>query len=419
MLNYREPERVVVTGLGCVSPLGNDVNSTWESLVAGKSGIGPITDYDASSLSTRFAGTVKNFDVSPYLAEKDAKRLDYFMQYGIAAAMQAVNDAELQTGQFNPDRFGVMVGSGIGGIESIEQQHKIMLDKGPRRVSPFFVPGTITNMASGNISILANARGPNLCITTACAAGTHNIGFAARLIATGDADLMLAGGAEKGSTMLGVAGFAAARALSKNNDDPTGASRPWDKDRDGFVLADGDGVLMLESLSHALARGANIYAELVGFGVSADAHHITAPPESGEGAARAVKLSLKSAGLTPECIDYVNAHGTSTPLGDLVEVRALKSVFGDRAKRLAISSTKSMVGHMLGAAGAVEALFSVLSLRHQIAPPTINLRTPSEECDLDFVPNDARRMTMRYALSNSFGFGGTNGSLVFRQWEDA
>jgi 3-oxoacyl-[acyl-carrier-protein] synthase II len=419
MLNYREPERVVVTGLGCISPLGNTVEATWNAVLAGQSGIRPLTEYDPSSLPTQFAGTIQEFDVTPYLSPKDAKRLDLFMQYGIAGALQAMADAGIEKEQVDAERFGVVVGSGIGGIENIEAQHNVMLQKGPRRISPFFVPGTITNMAAGNISILVGAKGPNLCITTACAAGTHNIGMAARMIATGDADLMLAGGAEKGSTMLGMAGFAAAKALSRRNDDPQAASRPWDEGRDGFVLADGSGVLMLESLTHALARGAKIYAEVVGFGASGDAHHITAPLENGEGAARSVKLALKTAGLQPEQIDYVNAHGTSTPLGDLAEVNALKSVFGAHAQRLAVSSTKSMIGHMLGAAGAVEAVFTVLALKDQVAPPTINLHQPSEGCDLDFVPNEARSMPMHYAISNSFGFGGTNGSLVFRRWEDA
>lgn len=419
MLNYREPERVVVTGLGCVTSLGNDLEKTWAAALAGQSGIGPLTDYDASTLPTQFAGTIKDFDVTPYLSAKDAKRLDFFMQYAIAAAMQAVADAGIDQDQVDGERFGVLVGSGIGGIENIEAQHNVMLTKGPRRISPFFVPGTITNMAAGNISILVGAKGPNLCITTACAAGTHNIGIAARMIATGDADLMLAGGAEKGSTMLGMAGFAAAKALSRRNDDPQAASRPWDKDRDGFVLSDGAGILMLESLTHALARGAKIYGEVVGFGASGDAHHITAPLENGDGAARAVKLALKSAGLQPEQIDYVNAHGTSTPLGDLAEVNALKTVFGDHAKKLAVSSTKSMMGHMLGAAGAVEAVLTVMSLKDQVAPPTINLHQPGEGCDLDFVPNEARSMPMHYAISNSFGFGGTNGSLVFRRWDEA
>lgn len=419
MLNYREPERVVVTGLGCVSSLGNDVDTTWAAIQAGQSGIAPLTEYDASTLPTQFAGTVKDFDVTPYLAPKDAKRLDCFMQYAIASAMQAMSDAGIEKGQVDGERFGVLVGSGIGGIENIEAQHNVMLAKGPRRISPFFVPGTITNMAAGNISILVGAKGPNLCITTACAAGTHNIGVAARMIATGDADLMLAGGAEKGSTMLGMAGFAAAKALSRRNDDPQGASRPWDQDRDGFVLSDGAGIVMLESLTHALARGAKIYAEVVGFGATGDAHHITAPLENGEGAARSMVLALKSAGLQPDQIDYINAHGTSTPLGDLAEVNAMKSVFGAHAEKLAISSTKSMMGHMLGAAGAVEAVISVLALKDQIAPPTINLQQPSEGCDLDFVPHEARSMNMNYALSNSIGFGGTNGSLVFRRWDEA
>lgn len=419
MLNYREPERVVVTGLGCVSSLGNNVEATWAAIQSGQSGITPLTEYDASALPTQFAGTVKDFDITPYLPPKNARRLDFFMQYAIAAAMQAMTDAGIEKGNVDSERFGVLVGSGIGGIENIEAQHNVLLAQGPRRISPFFVPGTITNMAAGNISILVGAKGPNMCITTACAAGTHNIGVAARMIATGDADLMLAGGAEKGSTMLGMAGFAAAKALSRRNDDPQGASRPWDQGRDGFVLSDGAGIVMLESLTHALARGAKIYAEVVGFGATGDAYHITAPLENGEGAARSMVLALKSAGLQPTQIDYINAHGTSTPLGDLAEVNAMKAVFAEHAQRLAISSTKSMMGHMLGAAGAVEAVVTVLALKDQIAPPTINLHHPSEGCDLDFVPHEARSMEINYALSNSIGFGGTNGSLVFRRWDEA
>lgn len=419
MLNYREPERVVVTGLGCVSSLGNNVEATWAAIQSGQSGIAPLTEYDASALPTQFAGTVKDFDITPYLPPKNAKRLDFFMQYAIAAAMQAMTDAGIEKGSVDGERFGVLVGSGIGGIENIEAQHNVLLAKGPRRISPFFVPGTITNMAAGNISILVGAKGPNMCITTACAAGTHNIGVAARMIATGDADLMLAGGAEKGSTMLGMAGFAAAKALSRRNDDPQAASRPWDQGRDGFVLSDGAGIVMLESLTHALARGAKIYAEVVGFGATGDAYHITAPLENGEGAARSMVLALKSAGLQPTQIDYINAHGTSTPLGDLAEVNAMKAVFAEHAQCLAISSTKSMMGHMLGAAGAVEAVVTVLALKDQIAPPTINLHHPSEGCDLDFVPHEARSMEINYALSNSIGFGGTNGSLVFRRWDEA
>jgi len=406
-------QRVVVTGLGMVTPLGGDVQQTWSQLLAGKSGIASLTDDFVANLSTQFAGRVPAGLLPGFLNPKEARRLDEFIQFSLLASHEAIQDAKLDFANINAERAGVCVGSGIGGIENIEDQHNVLLEKGARKVSPFFVPGTITNMAAGNISLMWNLRGPNLCITTACAAGTHNIGMAARLIATGEADVMLAGGAEKGSTYLGIAGFAAARALSSRNDDPVQASRPWDKDRDGFVLGDGAGMLVLESYEHATARGANIYAELTGFGMSADAYHITAPSEDGRGAAQAMRAALNNAGLTPQDIGYINAHGTSTVVGDLAEVAAIKSVFGTAAKNVAISSTKSMLGHMLGAAGAVEAIICILALRDQQVPPTINLHQPDEGCDLDFVPHHARDLKLQHVLSNSFGFGGTNGCLVF------
>jgi 3-oxoacyl-[acyl-carrier-protein] synthase II len=396
-----------------VTPLGGDVQQTWSQLLAGKSGIASLTDDFVANLSTQFAGRVPAGLLPGFLNPKEARRLDEFIQFSLLASHEAIQDAKLDFANINAERAGVCVGSGIGGIENIEDQHNVLLEKGARKVSPFFVPGTITNMAAGNISLMWNLRGPNLCITTACAAGTHNIGMAARLIATGEADVMLAGGAEKGSTYLGIAGFAAARALSSRNDDPVQASRPWDKDRDGFVLGDGAGMLVLESYEHATARGANIYAELTGFGMSADAYHITAPSEDGRGAAQAMRAALNNAGLTPQDIGYINAHGTSTVVGDLAEVAAIKSVFGTAAKNVAISSTKSMLGHMLGAAGAVEAIICILALRDQQVPPTINLHQPDEGCDLDFVPHHARDLKLQHVLSNSFGFGGTNGCLVF------
>lgn len=406
-------QRVVVTGLGMVTPLGGDVKQTWTRLLAGHSGIANLTDDFVSKLGTQFAGRVPDGLLPGFLNPKEARRMDEFIQYGLLASNEAMQDSGLDLACIDPERAGVCVGSGIGGIESIEEQHNILLAKGARKVSPFFVPGSISNMAAGNISLMWNLRGPNLCITTACAAGTHNIGMAARLIAMGEADVMLAGGAEKGSTYLGIAGFAAARALSSRNDDPARASRPWDKDRDGFVLGDGAGIVALESYEHARARGAHIYAELTGSGMSADAHHVTAPPEDGRGAAQAMRAALKNADLTVDAIGYINAHGTSTVVGDLAEVAAIKTVFGTVAKQVYISSTKSMIGHMLGAAGAVEAIVCILALRDQQIPPTINLDHPDEGCDLDFVPYHARDVKIQHVLSNSFGFGGTNGCLVF------
>lgn len=409
---------VVITGIGVLSALG-DLTDTWAGVLEGKSGISPITDADVSHLPVRFAGQIQDFDPSPWLSAKECRRIDPFIQYALIAAQQAMDDSGFQleslSEQVDLDRFGVCVGSGIGGIGLIEQQHLLMQAKGPSRISPFFVPGAITNMAAGNVSIRFGLRGPNLCITTACAAGTHNIGTALQLIRSGQADCMLAGGAEKGSSVLGMAGFAAARSLSSRNEAPTKASRPWDKDRDGFVLSDGAGILLLESLEHAQARGAHIYAELVGFGMSSDAHHITSPPSDGQGAARSMQLAIKDAGISVEQVGYINAHGTSTQAGDLAEVMAIKQVFSDAAYQVAVSSTKSMLGHMLAATGAVEAAIAVKAVQDQKAPPTINLDHPDEGCDLNFVPHRAVDIQSDYVMSNSFGFGGTNGTLVFKR----
>jgi 3-oxoacyl-[acyl-carrier-protein] synthase II len=408
-------QRVVVTGLGMVSPLGLNVEDTWTAILAGKSGVGPIEHFDASDISCRICSTVKNFDPLPYLSEKEARKKDIFIQYGMAAAIQAITDSGLQVTEQNADRVGLAVGSGIGGLPMIAKSTAILLESGPRKISPFFIPGAIINMIAGNLSIMYNMRGPNIAVVTACTTGTHNIGLAARTIAYGDADVMIAGGSEMATTKLGVSGFAAMRALSTRNDDPERASRPWDKDRDGFVLGDGAGIVVLESYEHAKARGAKIYAELVGFGMSADASHITTPHPEGLGAANAMNSAIKDAGMKHEDVDYVNAHGTSTPVGDELEVLAIKRSFGEYAYKLAVSSTKSMTGHLLGAAGSVEAIFCILAMRDQIAPPTINLENPSEGCDLNFVPNKAQKMRIRSALSNSFGFGGTNGTLLFRE----
>lgn len=410
--------RVVVTGMGMLSPLGVDVPGTWQAILAGQSGIGPIEHTDLSAFSTRFGGSVKNFDVAQYLSPKEARKLDLFIQYGLAAGFQAVRDAGLDINDSNRERIGVAMGSGIGGLTNIEETSQTLHDQGPRRISPFFVPGSIINMISGFLSIHLGIQGPNYAIATACTTGTHCIGMAARNIAYGEADVMIAGGSEMAACGLGMGGFGAARALSTRNDEPTRASRPWDKGRDGFVLSDGAGALVLEELEYARARGARIYAELVGFGTSGDAFHMTSPPEDGAGAARCMANALKDAGVAPSEVQYINAHGTSTSAGDLAEVRAIKAVFGDHAHRLAVSSTKSMTGHLLGAAGAVEAIFSVLAIRDQVAPPTINLDEPDEGCDLDFVPHEARRMPIDVVLSNSFGFGGTNGSLVFRRFSE-
>jgi len=409
--------RVVITGMGMVSPVGNDVQTSWEAIRAGRSGIGMIDRFDTSGYSTRIGGAVRNLDLDRYLSARETRKLDAFIHYALVAAQQAVDDSGLGDYEaLERDRVGVAIGSGIGGLEFIEKSVLQMDSAGPRRVSPFFVPASVINMAAGNVAIRFGFRGPNIAIVTACTTGTHNIGYAARTIAYGDADVMLAGGAEMATTRTGVAAFSAARALSTRNDEPEKASRPWDRDRDGFVLSDGAGVLVLEALEHAQARGATIYGEVVGFGMSDDAHHITAPPENGEGAAASMRNALRDAGLEPDAIDYINAHGTSTQVGDIAEVRAVKQVFGKHAEKLAISSTKSMTGHLLGAAGAVEAIFSVLALRDGVLPPTINLENPDPECDLDFVANRSRPADLCYALSNSFGFGGTNGTLIFRRY---
>lgn len=410
--------RVVVTGMGMLSPLGNDVPSSWQGILAGRSGIGLIEHMDLSAYSTRFGGSIKGFDVEQYLPAKEARKLDLFIQYGLAASFQAVRDSGLEVTDANRERIGVAMGSGIGGLTNIENSCKALIEQGPRRISPFFVPGSIINMVSGFLSIHLGLQGPNYAIATACTTGTHCIGMAARNIAYGEADVMVAGGSEMAASGLGIGGFAAARALSTRNDDPAAASRPWDKGRDGFVLSDGAGALVLEELEHAKARGAHIYAELIGFGMSADAFHMTSPPEDGAGAARCIRNALTDAQLNVEQVQYINAHGTSTPAGDKAEAAAIRNVFGDHAYELSVSSTKSMVGHLLGAAGAVEAIFSVLAIRDQVAPPTINLHEPDEGCDLDFVPHEAKPRPIEVAVSNSFGFGGTNGSLVFRRFAE-
>ncbi|MEG5263805.1 beta-ketoacyl-ACP synthase II [Pseudomonas sp. JDS28PS106] len=410
--------RVVVTGMGMLSPLGNDVPSSWQGILESRSGIGLIEHTDLSAFTTRFGGSVKSFNVEEYLAPKEARRLDLFIQYGLAASFQAVRNAGLEVTDANRDRVGVAMGSGIGGLTNIENSSRLLHEQGPGRISPFFVPGSIINMISGFLSIHLGAQGPNYAIATACTTATHCIGMAARNIAYDEADVMIAGGAEMAACGLGLGGFGAARALSTRNDEPARASRPWDKDRDGFVLSDGAGAMVLEELEHARARGATIYAELVGFGMSGDAYHMTSPPDDGAGAARCITNALRDARLNPEQVQYINAHGTSTMAGDLAEAMAIKSVFGDHAYKLAVSSTKSMTGHLLGAAGAVEAIFSVLAIHDQVAPPTINLDEPSEGCDLDFVPHEARQTPIDAVISNSFGFGGTNGSLVFRRFSE-
>jgi len=407
--------RVVVTGLGIVCPIGNTVAEAWTSVLAGKSGIGRITHFDAGLLSSRIAGEVKDFDVAAYLSPKEARRMDRFIHLGIAAGVQALKDSGLEVTEANAARIGVNIGSGIGGLPMIEETHNDVLEGGPRKISPFFIPSTIINMISGNLSIMHGLKGPNLAMVTACTTSTHCIGESGRLIEYGDCDVMIAGGAESTVTLLTVGGFAAARALSTRNDDPATASRPWDRDRDGFVLGEGAGVVVLEEFEHAKRRGAKIYAELAGYGMSGDAYHMTSPQEDGEGAARCMENALRNAGLNREDIDYINAHGTSTPLGDLAETVAVKRCFGDHARKLAVSSTKSMTGHLLGAAGGVEAIFSVLAIRDQVAPPTANLFNQDPACDLDYVPNAARRMPLRSSLSNSFGFGGTNGTLIFKR----
>ena len=409
--------RVVVTGMGMISPVGNTVESTWQALLAGQSGVELIEHFDTAPFATRFAAMVKNFDGENYnISRKDARKMDYFIQYGIAAGIQAMQDAGIEITEENAERIGCAIGSGIGGLGLIEENHSALINGGPRKISPFFVPSTIVNMISGHLSIIYGLKGPSITIATACSSGVHNIGHAARMIAYGDADAMLAGGGEKASTPLGIGGFGAARALSTNNDNPKGASRPWDKERDGFVLGDGAGIMFLEEYEHAKKRGAKIYAELVGFGMSGDAYHMTSPPADGSGAALAMKCAIRDAGIVPEKIGYINAHGTSTPAGDKAETQAVKSIFKENANKVMVSSTKSMIGHLLGAAGAVESIFTVLALRDQAIPPTINLDNPDDGCDLDYVPHTARQVKdLEYALCNSFGFGGTNGSVLFKK----
>ena len=405
--------RVAVTGLGIICPIGNTVGEAWENALAGKSGITRITRFDPARLACQIAGEVKGFDVAPYMTPKEARRMDTFIHYGMAAGLQAWRDCALQVTPENAERVGINFGSGIGGLPLIEAMHNELKQNGPRRISPFFIPGTIINMIAGLLSIELGAKGPNLAMVTACTTSTHCIGEAGKSIRYGEADVMIAGGAEAVVSELAIGGFAAARALSTRNDDPATASRPWDKERDGFVLGEGAGAMVLEEYEHAKARGARIYCELTGYGVSADAHHMTAPPEDGDGAFRAMRNALKDASLEASAIDSINAHGTSTPLGDLAETIAVKRLLGGHAGKVAVNSTKSMTGHLLGAAGGVEAVFTALALRDQVSPPTINLRTPDPQCDLDYVPNSARKMPMRAAMSNSFGFGGTNGTLIF------
>jgi 3-oxoacyl-[acyl-carrier-protein] synthase II len=407
--------KVVVTGIGLLTPVGSAVKDTWSNILAGKSGVAPIDFFDASQFATRFSASVKNFDLEPYMSPKEGRKMDLFIQYGMVAAAQAIEDAGIEADEANAHRIGCAIGSGIGGLPMIEKTHDTLNRSGPRRVSPFFVPGSIINMIAGNVAIKYGLRGPNIAITTACSTGTHNIGHAMRIIQYGDADVMVAGGAEMATTPLGLAGFSAARALSTRNDAPQAASRPWDRDRDGFVLGDGAGVLVLEEYEHAKARGAHIYCELSGFGMSDDAFHVTAPPEDGAGAALAMQNAIRDAAISPDKIHYINAHGTSTPAGDVAESNAAKRVLGPAASRVRMSSTKSMIGHLLGAAGAVEAAFCVLALRDQVAPPTINLDNPSEGCDLNYVPHRAQSCRIEAAMSNSFGFGGTNGTLVFNR----
>ena len=407
--------RVVVTGLGLISPVGNTVAQAWENVLAGRSGITRVTRFDPSRLSSQIAGEVKDFDVTQYLSAKEARRMDRFIHFGMAAGLQAWKDSGNAITPETAERFGINFGSGIGGLPLIEEMHSELQKSGPRRISPFFIPGTIINMIAGNLSIMLGTKGPNLAIVTACTTSTHCMGEAAKAIRYGEADVMIAGGAEATVTELAMGGFAAARALSTRNDDPAAASRPWDKDRDGFVLGEGAGAVVLEEYEHAKRRGARIYCELAGYGVSADAYHMTAPAEDGDGAYRCMKNALRDAGLNADTIDYVNAHGTSTPLGDIAETIAVKRALGDRAKQVAVNSTKSMTGHLLGAAGGVEAVFTILALQNQVSPPTINLQSPDPQCDLDYVPNTARPMAIRAAMSNSFGFGGTNGTLVFQR----
>ena len=409
--------RVVVTGLGIVSPVGSTVESAWQAILRGESGIGPITRFDTSAFATRIGGAVRGFSVGDYIPPKEARRMDEFIHYGVAAGIQAVSNSGIDFSALDPERCGVVAGAGIGGLSTIESECETYAQVGgPRKISPFFIPSSIINMIAGHLSIRFGLKGPNLGVVTACTTSTHAIGLGYRTIQYGDADVMLAGGGEMSTTKLGIGGFSQARALSERNDDPTGASRPWDRDRDGFVAADGGGALLLEELEHAKRRGATILAELIGFGMSGDAYHITAPPEDGAGARLAMQNALRDAALAPDAVQYLNAHATSTPLGDRAETKAIKQAFGAHAAKLAVSSTKSMTGHLLGAAGVVEAIFTVLALRDQVAPPTINLANPDPECDLDYVPHTARQMSLDVAISNSFGFGGTNGTLVFRRF---
>jgi 3-oxoacyl-[acyl-carrier-protein] synthase II len=406
--------RVVVTGLGLLTPVGNTVEESWKNIVAGKSGIGPITAFDASDFSARISGSVKGFDPADYIPSKDIKKMGTFIHFGIAAGIQALDDSGLEVTEANAERIGVAIGSGIGGLPEIEKNRDAYVAGGPRKISPFFVPSSLINMVSGNLSIMRGLKGPNISIVSACTTGAHNIGDAARMISYGDADVMVAGASEMATSALGVGGFAAARALSTRNDDPEAASRPWDRDRDGFVLGDGAGVIVLEEYEMAKKRGANIYCELVGYGMSGDAYHMTSPSEGGEGAARCMVNAMNDAGLNPEDVGYINAHGTSTPAGDIAETMAVKLAMGDHAYKLVVSSTKSMTGHLLGAAGGIEAIFSILALRDQVVPPTINLENQDPACDLDFVANTARDMKLSVTMSNSFGFGGTNGTCVFK-----
>ena len=405
--------RVVVTGLGIVSPVGNDIATAWKRVVEGQSGIGPITHFDTANFATKIAGEVRDFDPARWIAPKEVKKMDPFIHYGIAAGMEAFKDSGLEVTDANRSRVGAAIGAGIGGIGGIEKTTEAYMAGGPRKISPFFVPSTIINMAPGHLSIMLGLKGPTVSAVSACTTATHNIGLAARMIAYGDADAMLAGGCEYATTPTAIGGFIASRALSQNNDDPTGASRPWDRDRDGFVLSDGAGILMLEEYETAKARGARVYAELIGFGMSSDAFHMTAPPEDGSGAAACMQAALQDARAAPDTVDYINAHATSTPLGDLAETKAIKACFGAHAGKVMVSSTKSVTGHLLGAAGGVEAIFSVLAVHEGVIPPTINLASPGEGCDLDYVPNTARRVPIKTALSNSFGFGGTNAALLF------
>ena len=407
--------RVVITGMGMISPLGNDLVSSWDAIANGRSGLGPITSFDASLFTTRIAGEIRDFDPTTYMSPKDVKKMDAFIHYGIAASLMAMDDSGLEVTEENAERIGAIIGAGIGGILGIEEQTAKYIEGGPRKISPFYIPSTIINMLPGQLSIMKGIKGPSFSAVSACATSNHSIGMAMRMIQYGDADVMFAGGAERGSSPTSVGGFCSMKAMSTRNDDPAAASRPWDRDRDGFVLGDGAGILVLEEYEHAKARGARIYCELVGFGASSDAYHMTAPSENGEGPARCMAMALKDAKLNPDQVEYLNAHGTSTPLGDLAETLAMKRAFGDHAYKTMVSSTKSMTGHLLGAAGGVEAIFSVLAIDKGIIPPTINLENPGEGCDLDYVPNVAREKKIDVAMSNGFGFGGTNGTLVFKR----